>query len=493
MRKSLFRKYFSVCASLIVLALTFLGVVFLIFASQYFQEDRFALLEKNASYALAATQNYCVKADGAYQISASLIDVYTPLAKAMDADIYLTNMDGTTLMCTHRSYCNHRANAVPQQVQDKILEDGIYRGVGEMGKIYSTPYYTVGMPLVLGEGQTAGMVFISSSAQDLTGFLGEMLKLFLLSALCVIIITFIIIYFVTSNMVKPLRDMVLATESFAKGDFTARVPVNDMDEVGLLSMAFNNMAASLAQQEGVRRSFIANVSHELKTPMTTIAGFIDGIMDGTIPAEKQSHYLNIVSNEVKRLSRLVRSMLNIARLESGEMKLAPTQFDLNEVVCSTIFTFEQSIDAKKLEIKGLDVGKIMVEADRDLIHQVVYNLIENAVKFVNEGGYIEVNYRTENKMTYIGIKNSGEGISKEEISKVFDRFYKTDRSRSMDKTGVGLGLYIVRSIVNLHNGEVIVRSAEGEYCEFSFSVPAAKASAAKMSVKGRLHNQPSEQ
>ena len=240
------------------------------------------------------------------------------------------------------------------------------------------------------------------------------------------------------------------------------------------------MADSLAQQETVRRSFIANVSHELKTPMTSIAGFVDGILDGTIPPEKERHYLTIVSDEVKRLSRLVRSMLNIAKIEAGEMTLKPTVFDINEVVLSSIFTFEQTIETKQLDIRGLDAGKIMVEADEDLIHQVVYNLLENAVKFVNVGGYVEVSYTVDPKRTYINIKNSGEGIPKDEISKVFDRFYKTDRSRSIDKTGVGLGLHIVRSIVNLHQGEVIVRSVEGEFCEFSFSVATAPKAAKQL-------------
>ena len=198
---------------------------------------------------------------------------------------------------------------------------------------------------------------------------------------------------------------------------------------------------------------------DTQVPPTMLRGYENGAM--------------IVSDEVKRLSRMVRSMLNIAKIEAGEMKLKPTVFDVNEVVLSSIFTFEQMIEKKHLDIRGLEEGKVMVEADEDLIHQVVYNLLENAVKFVNEGGYIEVSYTVEQKRTYIHIKNSGEGIPKEEISKVFDRFYKTDRSRSMDKTGVGLGLYIVRQIVNLHQGEVIVRSVEGEYCEFSFSVATA--------------------
>ena len=296
---------------------------------------------------------------------------------------------------------------------------------------------------------------------------------FVAALLVMMVVIFVLAYIVSGSLTRPLREMAKATEAFARGDFSVRVPVNERDEIGKLAMAFNNMADSLAQQETVRRSFIANVSHELKTPMTSIAGFIDGILDGTIPQEKERHYLTIVSDEVKRLSRMVRSMLNIAKIEAGEMKLKPTVFDVNEVVLSSIFTFEQMIEKKHLDIRGLEEGKVMVEADEGLINQVVYNLLENAVKFVNEGGYIEVSYTVEQKRTYIHIKNSGEGIPKEEISKVFDRFYKTDRSRSMDKTGVGLGLYIVRQIVNLHQGEVIVRSVEGEYCEFSFSVATA--------------------
>lgn len=477
MERSLFRKYFSVCATMILMSIAILGLVFLVFASQYFREDKMNTLRKNASYAAEITQQYCLPTGdrSGYEITSkfNLVSTWIPMAKAVDADIYLSNMSGNTLLCTHKSRCGHTIYGIPPAVLNQVREKGIYTEVGTLGEIYKSSYYTVGVPLFVGENQIAGVVFASTSAEGLSNFMTEMLKMFLISALVVMVIAFAVIYVVTNNMVKPLREMLSATESFGKGDFTVRVPVNDLDEVGLLAMSFNNMATSLAQQETVRRSFIANVSHELKTPMTTIAGFVDGILDGTIPADRSDHYLHIVSDEVKRLSRLVRSMLNIAKIEAGEMTIKPTQFDINEIVCSSIFTFEQSIDAKHLEIKGLDVGKIMVEADEDLIHQVVYNLLENAVKFSSENGYIEITYTTENKRTFIGIKNSGSGIPKDEISKVFDRFYKTDRSRSIDKSGVGLGLHIVRSIVNLHQGEVIVRSVEGEYCEFSFSIPAA--------------------
>ncbi len=474
---SLFRKYFSACASMIILTVIFLGVVFLSFASQYFREDRFSTLEQNARYALNATEALCVQVGDTYKVSASLDDVYKPLASAIDADIYLANSSGMTLICTEHldndGPCLHKGHSIPTDVMKAIKEEQYYSGVTQLGGIYDAPYYTVGLPLIVGENELAGAVFVSSSADGLSDFLKEMLELFLISALVVLIIAFAVIYFMTSSMVRPLRSMVSATESFAKGDFTVRLPVKEMDEIGNLSMAFNNMALALAQQDSIRRSFVANVSHELKTPMTTIGGFVDGIIDGTIPPERQEHYLSIVSSEVKRLSRLVRSMLNIARLESGEMKLQPKAFDINQVVCSTIFTFEQQIEEKELDIRGLDSDRVMVSADEDLIHQVVYNLLENAVKFVDHGGYIEVSYRNEGAVTHVSVKNSGDGISKEEISKVFERFYKTDRSRSQDKSGVGLGLNIVRSIVKLHNGEVIVRSTEGQFCEFTFTLPSA--------------------
>ena len=247
--------------------------------------------------------------------------------------------------------------------------------------------------------------------------------------------------------------------------------------MGQLAMALNNMAQSLSTTENARRSFTANVSHELKTPMTTISGFVDGILDGTIPPEQERHYLTIVSGETKRMSRLVRTMLNLSRIEAGEMEIKHSKFNIVETICQALFLFETQIEEKNLDVRGLDHDKVMVDADPDLVHQVVYNLIENAVKFVNEGGYLEFGFSSDVKNTYISVKNSGAGLSKEEIPKIFDRFYKTDRSRGLDKNGVGLGLYIVRSIVSLHGGEIIVRSNEGEFVEFVFSLPHSRSSA----------------
>jgi len=289
----------------------------------------------------------------------------------------------------------------------------------------------------------------------------------------------VLIYFLTNNMVRPLQQMLAATDRFSHGDFTQQVPVESNDELGQLAVSLNAMANYLSSSEAMRRSFVANVSHELKTPMTTISGFVDGILDGTIPPEKQSYYLQIVSNETKRLSRLVRSMLSISRIEAGEMKFTPQPVDLSDILCRTVFTFEPRIEEKKLEILGLDADRTMVWGDADMVHQVVYNLVENAVKFVNEGGYIEFSFRNENGMVITSVKNSGEGIPEEELPRLFERFYKSDKSRGLDKTGVGLGLYIVKTILGALGGEIFVSSVVGQYCTFAFSLPEVPAAPAE--------------
>ena len=266
--------------------------------------------------------------------------------------------------------------------------------------------------------------------------------------------------------------MSAAAKTFGNGDFSVRVPVTSRDEMGQLAMAFNNMADSLSNSESMNRSFVANVSHELKTPMTTIAGFIDGILDGTIPPDRQNYYLRIVSDEVKRLSRLVRTMLNLSRIDNGELKLRPVDFDLSDTVLSTVLTFEKSIEEKQIDIRGLDtLSPHTVRGDEDLLHQVVYNLVENAVKFTNRNGYIAFGITDSIDRILVSIENSGGGIPTDELPLIFEKFYKTDKSRSQDKNGMGLGLYLVKTIIKLHGGDISVTSAEDQFTRFSFFIP----------------------
>ena len=248
--------------------------------------------------------------------------------------------------------------------------------------------------------------------------------------------------------------------------------VKRRDEIGLLVEAFNRMSHSLSQLEDMRRSFISSVSHELKTPMTTISGFVDGMLDGTIKNEDYPKYLQIVSDETKRLSRLVNSMLQLSRLENDSVKLNYSSFNVSELLLRIMLSFESKIEAKQIDIRGLeDTGKVMLYADSDLMYQVLYNLVENAIKFTPEQGYIYIRVEEDRGFVRIAIENSGEGLNSVELSRVFERFYKTDRSRSQDKTGMGFGLYIVKMIVGLHKGQINAESVVNEYTRFTVVLP----------------------
>lgn len=470
MKRSLFSRYFTLCASIILSSIAVLGVMLVTLSAGYFREDNLDKLEKKAVQASHLLLFNYERNFGEYVDASILNDSFSILSTAAEADVFFTDLHGKTRICSCQAACGHKTYLINQEVMQEALS-GQYRGVTRLGRIYPESYYVVGIP-VLAEGGVIGVLFTASSASAMRSFLSDVFRIFLVGALLVIMVSFVVVYFSTEALVRPLRAMVKATDSFAKGDFSQRVPVEGDDEIEQLAMAFNNMASSLAMLENTRRSFIANVSHELKTPMTTIGGFIDGILDGTIPPDQYDHYLGIVSQEVRRLSRMVVSMLNISRIEAGEMTLKPQQVDVNEIVTRTILGFEQRIEEKSIEVEGLDVEKMPAEADPDFLHQIAYNLIENAVKFTPQRGTISVQYKNDGKFLRVAIRNSGEGIPKEEIPHLFDRFYKSDRSRSIDTKGVGLGLHIVKSLVHLQGGEISVTSAPGEFTEFSFTVPA---------------------
>ncbi|MBR2639029.1 MAG: HAMP domain-containing histidine kinase [Oscillospiraceae bacterium] len=483
LRKSLFNRYFAICSVVTLATITIMGGLVIGFSARYFSESTRESLRKNAEQAAAITVSGM--ADYGYQkVPVSTVqNGYRIISSTTETKIFLVNLDGKTLICSEGENCDHRTFGIPEDVMEAAVS-GEYDGSGTLGGIYESSHYTVGIPIKNGETVMA-VLFASTEATDVWFFIMDLMDIIFFCALIATAVSSVAIYFVTNSMTKPLREMAAAAKSFSTGDFTVRVPAEGEDEIAQLARSFNHMADSMADLESIRRSFIANVSHELKTPMMTIGGFIDGILDGTVPKEKHKQYLAIVSEEVKRLSRMVKSMLSIARIEAGDMKINPTDFDINELVCRTVFAFEQKIEEKKLEIMGLESDEVFVKADNDLIHQVVYNLIDNAVKFVNEGGCISFSYAQKDGSVFVSVKNTGVGIAQQELPRLFDRFYKTDKSRSLDKTGVGLGLYIVQTIVNQHKGDLLVKSVEGEYTEFTFSIPASDPKTLKEKNKRR--------
>jgi len=474
MQKSIFKRYLSITMAIVILSFIMLGSVMMLFFSHYWREEKKELLTKNASSTASLASGFLTRqGENGYQLSTEVLKGFiSSFSTSIDADILVTDLEGSILVGNYANSKLENPDRVPVQAVE-LATKGMYEGRNNFGGLYKGSYYIIGVPLnTRGESLCVGAVFAATSAATVDAFQRESFKIFLVAAAAALAITFCLVGAFAYRLVKPLRQMSAAARSFGAGNFSVRVPVTSADELGQLAVSFNNMANSLSISEGTRRSFIANVSHELKTPMTTIAGFIDGILDGTIPREEQDKYLAIVSSEVKRLSRLVKSMLDLSRIDNGELKLHPANFDITGTIVTTLLTFEQSVDEKQIEVRGLENARAQtVYGDQDLLHQVVYNLIENAVKFTNPGGYISVQVTDGIDRTTVVIENSGQGIAPEELPRIFERFYKTDKSRSKDKNGMGLGLYIVRTILKLHGGDIAVSSVAGQNCRFEFYIP----------------------
>ncbi|MBR5495899.1 MAG: HAMP domain-containing histidine kinase [Oscillospiraceae bacterium] len=473
MKKSIFAKYFTVCSAIVLATMLLLGITMMGFGMNFLQNESTKLLLSNTKeISQIASLNY--KSNEYQYIDGDLLKDYIDIVSgAINGEIFITDRDGDSLVCSCDDDCIHQDYVVDSKVLESALQ-GQYKGSTSLGGLHKDNFLMVGVPLTSDGGDVLGYVFATTPQVVLHDYYKAIFNIFLISGLIALLVLLVASYFVASTMVKPLKDMSNVAKKYSRGEFSVRVAEYGEDEVGNLAKLLNNLGQSLATMETTNRNFIANVSHELKTPMTTISGFIDGILDGTIEKEKQPYYLTIISNEVKRMSRMVISMLNLARIEAGELKVQKTQFDAVDIICQSVFSFEKKIEEKNLQIEGLDHDPVTVFADKDLLHQVVYNLTENAVKFANEGGCIWFDFWSEANTTYVSIKNSGQGMSKEELPHIFDRFYKTDKSRGLDKSGVGLGLYIVKSVINLHGGDIMVRSASGEYTEFVFSLPAQK-------------------
>ena len=321
------------------------------------------------------------------------------------------------------------------------------------------------------DDRLVGSVMTCTINRDIDTLLEAMIKTIIMSSLWLMLATLIAVYFITERLVSPLRAMSNASRAFAAGQFDVRVAVSGNDEVAELAEAFNSMASSMQHSEEMRRLFLANVSHDLRTPMTTITGFIDSILEGVIPPEKVPHYLGVISAEVKRLSRLVSSLLDITKIQAGERKFTKAPFDICEMAREIIISSEQRIEDKHLNVEfDADRDNMFVNADRDAIHQVLYNLCDNGIKFAKDGGKYSITIKEFGQKTEISVFNEGQGLSDDDLPYVFDRFYKSDRSRGLDKTGVGLGLYISRTIIEAHGERIKAESKYGEWCRFTFTL-----------------------
>lgn len=483
--QSLFRRYLRVCLLCMTLLLLVLFLIFEVFIVRYKTEERVVALSENVSNISGSIENVVESNPKNADLSNSVLIIANMLnisSSSIEADVFVADQDGTVLFCGEQVDNNlilvsndvcekHQAMLVPQNVRTATTEDGNY-AISEIDTLSSSRIIIVGNSIEY-QNESIGYVYaIAPYYSTISAFATQIGLLFIGAAILAFFLAFLMAYFLAKRQAAPLQQMALVTRQYAQGDFSERIEVKGSDELAQLAGALNEMADALSILEESRQNFVANVSHELKTPMTTIGGFIDGILDGTIPQKDQKKYLKIVSKEVRRLSTLVVTMLTLSKIEAGEEKLHYSDTNLRQMLFQALLSFEKAIEEKGYTIKGFDtMPNIKAQVDEKMLFQVAYNLFDNAVKFTNPGGVIRVDMSEQEGKVLIAVSNTGKGIPKEELNRVFERFYKLDKSRSEHVKGVGLGLNLARNIVRLHGGELTARNVPEQYTTFSFWVP----------------------
>ena len=477
MRKTISNMYFTTTAILLVAGITVMGFVQMYLAMSYFVSERKSAL--SGVVQVAAKQVSLLQPDeDLTQLSEEdrerMQQALSIVSETSDSSLLLADDQGNVILAA--GFDRALGAQIPRTVLDQMAggQNAMFVS-GTLDGVYDKGQYSAGCALTDASGQVRGYAFASSYASALNGYVADMFSTFILSAGLMLLISSLLSVVFTTRLTLPLRRIAEAARKFGAGDFSTRVPVEGEDEVAQLAVTFNNMAANLEAIDSSRSNFMGNIAHELRTPMTSVKGFVDGMLDGTIPPELYNHYLGVVSQEVGRLTRLIQNMLDISKLEAGEYQVNARSYDVWESITGAALAAEQRIESGRIQIQGLVPERTMVYADPDLVHQVVYNLLDNAIKFTPEEGIIRFGVTRSGGQVTVSIWNTGPGIAPEALPFVFDRFFKEDRSRGLNTRGSGLGLHICKVLVNLSGGKIWVESQEGEWCRFSFTLPAESA------------------
>lgn len=399
------------------------------------------------------------------------------IGEYLAADVWIVDGTGHLVM-----------NSADESVGQNVVENGVdsaeqisnfditdfgnrYYQIGKFYGRYSSNVLTVFSPVTVGY-TNLGYILIHAPISTIARNSNEFMNIATYTAGILLACSFLILLVFTLVVYVPIRKITKAADAYAHGDFEATIPVHSADEVGYLANTLNYMAKELGAQEEEQRKFVSNVSHDFRSPLTSIKGYVEAMLDGTIPVEMQEKYLNIILFETERLNKLTQSLLDLNRFGQHGIMLDIADFDINRMIKTTILTFEGTCSRKGISFDLVLTGReLIVTGDMTKIQQVLYNLIDNAVKFSHTNSSIKIETNLKNGKVFISVKDSGIGIPADSIKKVWDRFYKTDLSRGKDKKGTGLGLSIVKEIIQAHGENINVISTEGVGSEFIFSLP----------------------
>lgn len=477
--KSIYKRQLTMMVAVIALSFSMLGAAFMLLSYRYIISEKRDAMERNAADIAQLAATYVSSLWGGSVRSEAFAGTIAVVAKASDAYVILADSAGRLLYATdgYRIYAYDSGMFLAPELTEQLHAQGRYTGITNLGGLFPENRYLAALPYSqTGVDEPAGFVLVSADTSSVSEMWRSTGTIFFFTAVVVLLIACVASSLTSAYQSRPLNEMAEAARRFGQGDFNVRVTgyENRDDEIGTLAESFNTMANSLERVEIRRSEFVANVSHELKTPMTTISGFAEGILDGTIPPERERESLEIIVSETRRLSRLVRRMLDLSRLNAlAETVTAQEQFDLTDVMAKVLISLEG-----KITCRGLDVDPhmpdepLMVWGDPDAITQVCYNLMDNAAKFAAQGTAITVRVTKKDGKAYTSISNLGSTIPPEELPLLFDRFHKADYSRSMDRDGVGLGLYIVKTILGNLKEDITVKSEDG-VTTFTFTLTAA--------------------
>lgn len=471
---SIYFKNFMATATIVLVSFLLIGIAFVIIGSDFvvseLQENMAANAEEVSRIAAAVSEESALES---WDIRMNI----SMLAKGTGNHILLCDEGGFVVSCSDEQLaCHHIGSKVPESYLRLVETEGSMNQMTSMDGYYDTTCFVIAERISNAAGNVVGYVFVSKDTSSIVGTYGAFVYLFFLVSLAVMSLAVVLSFALSKALTKNFDEMTVAARKYSHGDFSMRISTTDKaDEMGALTDSFNAMADSLEKAEQTRQEFIANVSHELKTPMTTIAGFAEGLLDGTIPREQEEKYLGIIADETRRLSRLVREMLDMSKMQD---KMAdPKQmkpFNLTEELVMTLLSFESRAVEKELNVDlQLPDDELWVRGNEDSIHRVIYNLLDNAVKFAQMGGSLSLSVWRQGGKAYVSVADQGEVIPEEDLPFVFDRFHKSDRSRSLDRDGVGLGLYLVKSILDAHDEDIVVTSKDG-VTKFVFSLTLAQ-------------------
>ena len=354
---------------------------------------------------------------------------------------------------------------------DPTITEGSYYTVGNFFRSFDEEMLSVFAPIT-SDYKVRGYVVIHSSMQSVHDAADNLLNISYIMLVILFLLSLIILIFFTEIVYIPLRKITLATEQYASGNMHYEFSVESEDEMGYLAATLSYMASEIARAEDDQKKFVANVSHDFRSPLTSIKGYLEAMIDGTIPPEMHEKYLTILLNETERLHKLTNSLLTLNNLNTAGIMLNKTDFDINKIIRNVAASFEGTCRAKTIAIELVLTGDEMyVFADVDKIQQVLYNLLDNAIKFSHHNSIIKLETTDKHNKVFVSVKDSGIGIPKDDLKLIWDRFYKSDLSRGKDKKGTGLGLSITKEIIRSHGENINVISTEGVGTEFIFSLP----------------------